>query len=372
MAIKPFSENSARTLCSETEKKGIQQRVLRWFEKNQRPLPWRQTRDPYAIWVSEVMLQQTQVATVVPYYQRFLKAFPTVKALAKTDLSKVLKVWEGLGYYGRARSLQRAARVIVDHFGGRLPDNLEALQRLPGIGRYTAGAILSIAYNQKAPVLDGNVKRVLSRLFALSEDPNRSRSQDLFWDLAETLLPEGHASAFNQGLMELGATICTPKSPLCPQCPLNTYCKGNVSGNPENYPVKRARKAIPRRVALGAVIQENGRVLLRQRPTEGLLGGLWEFPNWTCRGKVGGRRELQNLLKTRKDRSVQVGQYLGAFKQTFSHFKLTLHVYVCRISSGSIEGEWIPVKNLSSVPMSRLHRRIANRLLQGSAMERAG
>lgn len=363
MVIKPFSENRARTLCSETERKGIQQRVLRWFEKNQRLLPWRQTRDPYAIWVSEVMLQQTQVATVVAYYKRFLKAFPTVKALAKADLSRVLRVWEGLGYYGRARSLHQAARVVVDHFGGHLPDNLEALQRLPGIGRYTAGAILSIAYNQKAPVLDGNVKRVLSRLFALSEEPNGSKSQNLFWDLAETLLPEGHAGTFNQGLMELGATICTPKSPFCSKCPLNTYCKGTASGSPENYPVRRSRKRIPHITALGALVRKNGRVLLRQRPIKGLLGGLWEFPNWTFRDKVDHRRELRNLLRAKRGSKAQVGQYLGSFDQTFSHFKLTLHVYLCHSAAGSIEGKWIPVKSLASVPMPRLHRRIANRLV---------
>lgn len=361
--IKPFSENRAGTLCSETERKRIQQRVLRWFAKKQRPLPWRQTRDPYAIWVSEVMLQQTQAATVVPYYKRFLKAFPTVKALAKADLSRVLKVWEGLGFYVRARSLHRAARVVVDRFAGHLPDNLEALQRLPGIGRYTAGAILSIAYNQKAPVLDGNVKRVLSRLFALSQDPNRGKTQDLLWNLAEGLVPRSHAGAFNQGLMELGATICTPKKPLCTKCPLKALCKAAASGFPENYPVRRSRKRIPHITAVGVVIRKNGRVLLRQRPAKGLLGGLWEFPNWTSREEVDHRRELQNLLRTERTTKAQVGQYLGSFDQAFSHFKLTLHVYLCHSYAGSIDGKWIPVKSLASLPMPRLHRRIANSLV---------
>lgn len=360
--IKPFLEKRVKALCRTTEKRTIRRRLLRWFARNQRPLPWRQTCDPYAIWVSEVMLQQTRVATVVSYYRQFLKAFPTVRSLARADLSRVLRVWEGLGYYARARSLHEAAKIIVERFGGRLPDRLEALQGLPGIGRYTAGAILSIAYNQNTPVLDGNVKRVLSRLFAISGEPNRAKTQNLLWGIAQTLLPQGHAGAFNQALMDLGATTCTPRNPGCSVCPLNDLCKGFTSGAPEKYPLQVRRKGLPHITALGAVLRRDDSVFLRRRPAEGLLGGLWEFPTWQCQGQGDPRKELQNLLNGKRKPGVKVGHSLGTFEQTFSHFRLTLHVYACYDFSGGIEGEWIPVKNLSSTPLPRLHRRIANRL----------
>lgn len=365
-SIKPSVKKRAETLCPRKEKRTIRQRLLRWFARNQRPLPWRQARDPYAIWVSEVMLQQTQVATVVPYYQRFLKTFPTVRSLARADLSKVLRVWEGMGYYARARALHHAAKIIVERFGGRLPDGLEALQSLPGIGRSTAGAILSIAYNRKAPVLDGNVKRVLSRLFAISEEPKRTKTQDLLWEIAQSLLPQDQAGAFNQALMDLGATICIPRNPACSKCPLHSLCKGLISGAPEKYPPKVRRKALPHIRALGAVIQRNGRVLLRRRPAEGLLGGLWEFPSWPYQGEIDPQEELHNLLEGKRGHGVKVGRLLGIFEQTFTHLKLTLYVFACRISSGAMEGEWIRVKDLSSVPMSRLHRKIVSRLFNTS------
>jgi len=273
-------------------KRSIQNSLARWFEKERRDLPWRKTQDPYAIWISEIMLQQTQVATVIPYYERFLKAFPTVHHLAKTNLSKVLKVWEGLGYYSRARNLHRASQVVVNHFAGKVPDNLKDLLSLPGIGRYTAGAILSIAYNKEAPILDGNVKRVLSRLFVVSGHPVRGKTEDHLWQISESLLPKGHSNSFNEALMDLGSMICTPKDPLCPKCPLQNLCNGK--GAPERYPGKKDRRNIPHIEAVSAVIQRDGKVLLAQRPPRGLLGGLWEFPNWRIQGKQRSRLRLRN------------------------------------------------------------------------------
>jgi A/G-specific adenine glycosylase len=349
-------------IIKETEKQKIQRRILRWFKKAARDLPWRRTHEPYAIWVSEIMLQQTQVATVIPYYHRFLKSFPTVRHLAQAGLSSVLKVWEGLGYYSRARNLHRAAQVIVNQFGGRVPDTLDDLLRLPGIGRYTAGAILSIAYNKEVPILDGNVRRVLSRLFAISENPLKGKTGNLLWQISETLIPHRRANAFNQALMDLGSMICTPREPQCVRCPLIDDCRGKASGDPEQYPSKIVKKRIPHIEALSAVIQRDGRIFVRQRPAKGLLGGLWEFPNWKIEDKRTGslRLGLKDHIRKEMGMNVHVKEPIGTFQQTFSHFKLTLHVMRCEALDRKGKGKWIPIKSLDHLAMSRIHRRIAN------------
>jgi A/G-specific adenine glycosylase len=348
-------------------KKRIQTKLLRWYEKNKRDLPWRKTRDPYAIWVSEIMLQQTQVATVIPYYKRFLKSFPTVRHLAKADLSKVLKVWEGLGYYSRARNLHRASRIVLNHFNGKIPDNLTDLSTFPGIGRYTAGAILSIAFNKEAPVLDGNVKRVLSRAFAIAGPLAKGQTEARLWHLSESLIPKGHAGSFNQGLMDLGATTCTPKEPQCSSCPLCDLCKGKASGEPERFPAKAIRKKIPQIEAVSAVILKNGRVLLQQRPPQGLLGGLWEFPNWKIEDKQRSRPRLRlrlrNCIKKEMRMTAEAKELIGIFRQTFTHFKLTLHTYYCQSRDAKEKGKWVPVRTLHLFPMSRIHRKVANAIL---------
>jgi A/G-specific adenine glycosylase len=338
-----------------SQKNKIQKKLLVWFRENGRDLPWRKTRDPYAIWISEIMLQQTQVSTVIPYYHKFLRVFPTVRRLAKADLSKVLSIWEGLGYYSRARNLHKASRVILDRFNGKIPDAPNDLLGLPGIGRSTAGAILSIAYNREAAILDGNVKRVLSRLFAVSGNPVRGRIDDLLWNYSESLIPRGHASPFNQALMDLGSMVCTPKDPQCPRCPVLSLCKARILGEPERYPTPKQRKTIPH-------IHGDGKVLLRERPPKGLLGGLWEFPNWETEEKKDPKSCLKNRLKKEEKVIVKVGREVGTFHQTFSHFKLTLQAHHCTIVHGEGNGKWVPVKRLSLNPMSRIHRRIANSL----------
>ena len=337
----------------------IQKKLLQWYRKNGRELPWRMTRDPYAIWISEIMLQQTQVATVIPYYQNFLKSFPTVRHLAKADSSKVLKVWEGLGYYSRARNLRHASQIVLNHFHGTVPDNLKDLVNLPGIGRSTAGAILSFAFQKEAPILDGNAKRVIARLFAVSENPAKGKTEGLLWRLSESLLPKGDAGSFNQGLMDLGATTCTPKEPLCSQCPLRDLCKGKASGEPERFPTKTIRKTIPHIEAVSAVILKNGRVLLRQRPPEGLLGGLWEFPNWPAEEKKDLKKHLKRKVKSEIGLGVKGNEPIGSFRQTFSHFKLTLQVFRCLHHYGKTKEEWVSIQDLHLYPMSRIHRRIA-------------
>jgi A/G-specific adenine glycosylase len=350
-------------IIKETERRKIQRSMLRWFKKTARDLPWRRTHDPYAIWVSEIMLQQTQVATVIPYYHRFLKSFPTVRRLARADLSRVLKAWEGLGYYSRARNLHRAAQSVLNRFGGKIPDTLDDLLRLPGIGRYTAGAILSIAFNRSTPILDGNVKRVLSRVFAVSEKPEKSESS--LWRISESLIPRGEAGAFNQALMELGSMICIPKAPQCSECPLLRCCRGKASGNPERYPSKVLKKTIPRIEAVSGVILRNGKVVLRQRPPKGLLGGLWEFPNWKIEDKkrVSLRSRLRTNIREEMGLNVNVKESMGTFQQTFSHFKLTLHVFGCETTEGKRKGKWVSTRDLNLYPMSRIHRRLAQILM---------
>ena len=377
-------------MISVTKRKDIQTRLLKWFKENKRDLPWRRTGDPYAIWVSEIMLQQTQVNTVLPYYHKFLKSFPTIRHLAKADLSKVLKIWEGLGYYSRARNLHRASRIVLNHFHARIPNNLEDLLNLPGIGRSTAGAILSFAFNKDAAILDGNAKRVLSRLFAVSDTniatglslrgakrrSNLSRNEiaapsglamtwkgdktdGVLWQISESLIPKGFSNPFNQALMDLGSMICTPKDPLCLQCPLSGVCKGRRSGEPERFPLKIPKKKIPHVEAICAVILKKRRILLNERPPSGLLGGLWEFPNWKMGEKKRLRLGLRSDIKKKTGISVEVNGSIGTFKQTFSHFKLTLHVYHCQHMNGKGKGRWIPISNLHLFPMSRIHRRVA-------------
>ncbi|MCX8116815.1 MAG: A/G-specific adenine glycosylase [Desulfobacterota bacterium] len=342
-------------------KKKIQSGLLQWFEKNQRELPWRKTKDPYAIWVSEIMLQQTQVATVIPYYRKFLKTFPTVRSLARADLSKVLKVWEGLGYYSRARNLHRASQVIVSRFNGKIPDNIRDLLSLPGVGKSTAGAVLSIAFNQEVPILDGNVKRVLSRFFALSGATHKT--EKILWKYSASLIPKGHAASFNQALMDLGATTCIPKNPFCLQCPINFLCKGYRLGEPERFPTRPVKKKIPHIEAVAAVIQKDDKLLLKQRPSKGFLGGLWEFPNW----RLDGQRDLTVYLreKVKKELGLKVKckVFLGTFQQTYSHFKLTLHVFRCQTLNPIAKGEWVAIKKLKLLPMPKIARRICENLL---------
>jgi A/G-specific adenine glycosylase len=345
-------------------KKKIQTQLLRWFEKNKRDLPWRKTRAPYAVWISEMMLQQTQVATVIPYYERFLKLFPTVHDLAGADLSDVLRVWEGLGYYSRARNLHKAARMVVTNFDGNIPDTLEDLLTLPGVGRYTAGAILSIAFNREAPILDGNIKRVLCRLYAIPEDPRESKTEERLWSISGSLIPKGNAHSFNQALMELGATICTPREPLCLLCPLQRFCSASKQGKPEAYPKKMSKKKVPHVEAVSAIIIKEGRVLLRQRPPRGLLGGLWEFPNWETKKGKDLKRSLKNHLKKEGALTARVDGLVGTLKHAYSHFKLTLHVFHCEISDGEVSGKRVPFRDLHRYPMSRLHRRIADTMAQ--------
>lgn len=312
----------------------VQSKLLAWFAAHKRDLPWRaEPRNPYHVWLSEAMLQQTQVATVIPYFRRWLERFPTLKDLAAAPLDDVLKLWEGLGYYARARNLHRAARVVMRDYNGQLPDTVDELLKLPGIGRYTAGAIASLAFGRDAPVLDGNVKRVLARLYALQDIHSREAVERL-WRLSETLLPHGQAGPFNEALMELGATVCLPRGPLCLHCPLRAECRAFATGAPEAYPARSRRAAKPQRISVAAVVRDSlGRVLIAQRPLDGLLGGLWEFPGGEIESdepadEASRASALVALLhrKTGLHVRVQADDFVGAVRHTFTHFTLTRYV----------------------------------------------
>lgn len=281
------------------------------------------------------MLQQTQVETVIPYYERFLAAFPTVQALADAPLEDVLKLWEGLGYYSRARNLHRAAQMIAHDMGGNLPTTAQGWQQLPGVGRYTAGAIASIAFGEAAPVLDGNVIRVFARLLDLEADVTQTAVQNDLWRQAEIWLPDARPGDYNQALMELGRTICKPRNPLCQQCPVRDHCRAYANGTQNERPVRARRAATPHYdVAAGIIWNARGKLLIAQRPLDGLLGGLWEFP--------GGKREadetLQECLKRELREElgieVQVGDLFVVVRHAFTHFKITLHAFTCQYHSG--------------------------------------
>lgn len=342
-------------------------RLLAWYDAGHRDLPWRRTRDPYHIWVSEIMLQQTQVDTVIPYYERFLARFPTVAALAAASDEDVLKVWEGLGYYARARHLHAAARSVMAG-GGAFPERFEALAALPGIGRSTAGAIASIAAGAPHPVLDGNVRRVLCRLFAVGRDPRLPRVERRLWRLAALLLDPKRPGDHNQALMELGATVCTPRRPDCAACPVAGCCRARARGLAGLLPARARRAPLPHHeVAVGA-IWRGGELLIARRPAEGLLGGLWEFP--------GGKREegesLEDCLRReiREELGVQVvvGERFATVRHAYTHFRVTLHAFHCRHLSGDPRAlgcaawRWVTPVELDAYPMPGTNRKILESL----------
>ena len=324
-------------MIDETFKKKLGRRVLSWYGGHRRETAWRNTDDPYKIWVSEIMLQQTQVRTVDSFYSRFIDRFPTVQILANAEINEVMKAWEGLGYYGRARHLHNAAKEIVRRFGGKIPDTMDDLLSLPGIGRYTAGAILSIAYHKLVPVLDGNVIRLLSRVFHIIDNVDKTMTQKTLWDIAERILPRKRISEFNQGLMELGALVCKQKHPVCNVCPLTDLCEARRLAIQQDLPVKSPRKPSPHYDVTAGIIWKNGKFLITLRPPKGLLGGLWEFPGGKCEsGETLPeclRREILEELNIRID----VGDQLISVKHAYTHFRITLHAFECTFVGGKIQ-----------------------------------
>jgi A/G-specific adenine glycosylase len=318
--------------------------LLEWYHGQKRDLPWRRHRNPYYIWISEIMLQQTRVDTVIPYFNRFIERFPTVESLADAPEEDVLKCWEGLGYYSRARNLQHAAKQVKEEYGGQVPNDRDAVFSLKGVGPYTAGAILSIAFNRPEPAVDGNVMRVLSRYFLIEDDIAKGPTRIKMERLAAELIPEGEASHFNQALMELGALICTPKSPRCLPCPVMEHCSARLAGCETSLPVKTKAKPPRPEERLAALVEGRGehagRVLIRQRPSSGLLARMWELPHWPAPPAAGGASAAllpETAAQDRLRRSLlQAGIFARpeghwmAAEHTFSHIVWTLQVYRCR------------------------------------------
>ncbi|RPJ28585.1 MAG: A/G-specific adenine glycosylase [Chloroflexi bacterium] len=356
----------------------LSSKLLAWYRTHKRTPPWRGHPSVYAVWVSEIMLQQTRVETVIPYFEKWMRLFPDVQSLANASEQDVLNAWEGLGYYSRARNLYKAARIVAEQYKGELPRDLDELRKLPGIGRYTLGAIGSIAFGMDVSALDGNIKRVYARIFDVTEPVDAPAGETILWQLADENLPKGHAGDYNQALMDLGATICVPKNPRCLICPVMEFCQARQNGTQNQRPVTKPKKDVPHYVHAAGVIIKRGRVLLAQRPSQGLLGGMWEFPN----GRVNGdpAKELAKALKTgynlklkairRAERSEPKGEQrrtaynqelLGIVQHGYSHFSVTTHVFRCELISMSKASnlKWVPLKDLIAYPMGRIDRQIA-------------
>ena len=312
------------------EKRYFQIDLLRWYNASKRSLPWRKTTDPYRILISEILLQQTRVETATDYYRRFIKRFPSLRHLAAARQESVLQVWQGLGYYGRARNLHRAARILMNEARGKIPSDPEELIKLPGIGPYTAAAVASIAFDRDVPVLDGNVYRVLCRFFAIEEDPRTSSARRRLHELASSLLPKGKASSFNQALMELGALVCKPGRPACPLCPLVSACHAFSQGKTHRLPVRMKKTPLALRFRIVAVVERNGRRLFRRRPPEGLLGGLWEFPGLYQDEKESRKKAIKRLENQVQPLVCADLETRGApilLKHIYSHFQEELFVF---------------------------------------------
>lgn len=362
--------------------------LLPWFAKHARDLPWRKNRTPYRVWVSEVMLQQTRVDTVIDYYRRWMKRFPSWRALAQAPQADVLKMWEGLGYYSRARNLHKAAKIISDELNGRL-ENVDAtpssrqrakenatgasrlrfLKQFPGIGDYAAAAIASLAFGEDAAVVDGNVIRVLSRLFAYGGDTKSAVGKKKMQAWADALLVEGCAGQYNESMMELGALVCLPVAPKCADCPLQSVCAAFEKGMPENYPKASKKKKLPHiTVGAAATINSKGQVLIAQRLEGDMLGGLWEFPG----GKLDPNETIEECvareLKEELGINVTVGEQLMTVKHTYSHFKMTMHVYYTKIKTGRpraihcADFRWVNISDLGAFAYSKADLQVVEAL----------
>ena len=336
----------------------LRHKLLRWYSRHKRDLPWRHTRDPYKIWVSEIMLQPTQVATVIPYYERWLKIFPSLSALAHAPLSKALELWAGLGYYRRARMFHEAAGHIQRELRGKIPETAEKLRKLPGIGRYTAGAIASIAWGEKSPVLDGNVIRILTRIFAIAQSVDRPATLERLWSIADSLLPDKNPGDLNQALMELGATVCFPSNPECTRCPVKKSCGAHQKGREPFYPV-RFQKNRYEKLRMTALVLRNKRneVWLEKQPAGGRWGELWMFPFWTHK---------KEMLEELRPSCSQPILFL-IVPHTFTKYRITLEVFESLCKKGaSLKrpfGKWFSVAELARTAVPSPHRKIAQALI---------
>lgn len=345
----------------------FQQALLAWFAEHQRDLPWRRQYAPYQVWISEMMLQQTRVATVLDYYQRWMQALPDIPTVAVAEEGVILKLWEGLGYYARARNIHRAAQQICLQHAGQFPRDYESIRSLPGIGPYTAGAIASIAFEQDYPVVDGNVVRVLCRLLNLDQDPKANATQQLLWQTATDWLPSGAARHYNQGLMELGATVCHPQQPICLLCPVQAHCQSYAAGTTDQIPRRVPRKSPTPITKAVLILLERGKVLL-QRPEQGLMQGLWMFPE-TLVEQASPLKELQRQWLALQRPELEVRQQWSTLPHNYTTFRATLHPFLCELPAGQdlrLEEDeaWHPLSQLPQLAMAKAHAKLRQQLLK--------
>jgi len=350
-------------------KQEFQKTLLTWFKKHQRDLPWRGIDDPYRIWISEVMLQQTQVKKVVGYYERFIKRFPDVQQLAAATLQDVLKVWEGLGYYARARNLHKAANIVVEDLDGVIPNDYSNFRQLPGVGDYSAAAVLSITFNAPYAAVDGNIKRVLARLFIMETPINDVRSAKLFQQKADDLLDLEEPGLFNQAMMELGAIVCRPQSPTCLVCPVNTFCQAFQAKRQDEFPLRLKKEKAPEHQMVAGVIYKGSEVLIVQRPLDGLLGGLWEFPNGRIAEDETAEEACIRYITEVVNLSVTNIKYLTRIKHAYTHFKIVVDVFQCDYQSGEvvlkglIDAKWVKLTSLQDYPLPRATHKFLDKLI---------
>jgi A/G-specific adenine glycosylase len=345
-----------------SEKQRLRRRVLGWYADTARDLPWRKSRDPYRVWVSEIMLQQTQVATVRDYFQRFVAALPDVHTLAAADERQVLRLWEGLGYYRRARQLHAAAKKVVAEHGGRFPQDVAALQNLPGIGRYTAGAIASIAFDQRAAILEANTIRLLSRLLAYRDDPLKAAGQRVFWQTAADILPQKNVGRFNQALMELGSLVCTPTEPRCDECPLTCVCAAHAAGLQHEIPRPKAKQQYTDLREAAVVIRRNGRVLMRECGAGERWAGLWDFPRFAVEAEDPRALLADIVAKLRQQTGVLCGtpSRIKTIKHGVTRYRITLDCYMAMYVAGPTKSAcWIKYRDLADLPLSATGRKLA-------------
>ena len=368
-----------RSCCcfSSAQKQSLRRKLLTWYGKHARDLPWRRSHDPYRVWISEIMLQQTQVATVRDYFSRFIRALPNVRRLAAADEQQVFRLWEGLGYYRRARQLHSAAQRIVAECGGRFPKTVEELRELPGIGRYTAGAIASIAFDQRAPILEANTIRLFSRLIAYRDDPLSTAGQRVLWQFAEDILPQKSVAQFNQALMELGSLVCMPSEPKCGECPLSSVCAANAAGMQQEIPRPKPGKIYTDVREAAVVIRRNGRVLMRQCATNERWAGLWDFPRFATEadGPLFAGEEIARNVRKQTGVQCTIGPLLKSFRHGVTRYRITLDCYRADYASGrlrssaDLQARWLPKKQLVELPLSATGRLIAKLVSAISASE---
>lgn len=343
---------------------GFQQNLINWFLAEKRMLPWRENKDPYRVWVSEIMLQQTKVDTVIPYFNRFIGKFPTLDDLAQAEEQEVLKSWEGLGYYSRARNLQNAVREVIADYGGEIPDHPEKLGALKGVGPYTRGAILSIAFDLPEPAVDGNVMRVLSRVLLMEEDIAKPKTRKLVEEAVRELISEEDPSSFNQGLMELGALVCTPKSPSCLLCPVQEQCRAFAEGREKELPIKTKNKKQTTQKFLSFLLtDESGSVLIEQRPDNGLLASLWQFPMIST--DYADQALAAEWVKQQYGLEIELEEKIDEIKHVFSHVIWEMEVWKGKIKGGSLTEEravTIPEDQLDAYPFPVSHQKILKHL----------